>query len=258
VLNNWHIVKAYPKKYYIYSMKYCKNKILELISKGYTQSEIAKEFNTSVRSITVCCNHHKIKNPNKSKKISFSPIEKQVVLGSLLGDGTITKDGRLRIKHSYKQKDYLIYKKSLLSNIEYNFRDVKSTYDKRTDKNYNHVNLDTKVYQNFKDLRHNWYPDGVKNVYIKDFKEINALGIAIWFMDDGFKSNKGIMIATDSFKKEDLVECCKILYEKFNIRFMINNKNRIYLKKTEYSKFYQLVKPYIHSTMLYKLITLNN
>ena len=239
-------------------MKYCKYKILKLIDESYTQKEIASKFNTSVRNITVCCYHHKIKNPNKSKKINFSVIEKQVILGSLLGDGTITKDGRLRIKHSSKQRDYLVYKKSLLSNIECNFRDVKTTYDKRTNKRYSHVNLDTKVYQNFKDLRNNWYPNDTKNIYIKDFREIDALGIAIWFMDDGFKSNKGIMMATDSFKKEDLVECCKILYEKFNLKFLINDRNRIYLKKSEYSKFYQLIKPYIHSTMLYKLTTLNN
>lgn len=235
-------------------MKLCKEDIQELIKNGLTQAQIAKEKGIPVRKVTVFCSYQGIKNPNTSERLLLSNQEEQVIIGSLLGDGTVTSDGRLRIKHSTRQLKYLEYKASLLKNVNYNFVDSKTHYDKRTNKIYTACCLDSKVYQNFRNYRKDWYPNSKKRIFINDFSKIEPLGIAIWFMDDGFKYNsKSIMIATDSFDLEDLETCCKMLKDKFKLNFRISRRNRIYLSRIDYSRFFILVRPYIHESMLYKL-----
>ncbi len=48
-------------------------------------------------------------------------IQKAVVIGSILGDGFLQKTGknnaRLRLEHSFKQQDYLIWKCQILNNF---------------------------------------------------------------------------------------------------------------------------------------------
>lgn len=82
--------------------------------------------------------------------------------------------------------------------------------------------------------------------------------IAYWFMDDGsLKSNcLAYILCTDSFS---LLECkllAQVFFDKFGIRtsFHKQRKNyRIYIPRSEYSKFRNLVKPYIIPSMFYKL-----
>jgi len=50
---------------------------------------------------------------------SLSNIQKQVILGSILGDGYMRKktNAHLQITHSYKQKDYVDWKYKILKNF---------------------------------------------------------------------------------------------------------------------------------------------
>ena len=39
------------------------------------------------------------------------------MIGLIIGDGTVTKDNKLRITHSYKQREYCTYKAKLLHSV---------------------------------------------------------------------------------------------------------------------------------------------
>jgi DNA-binding CsgD family transcriptional regulator len=230
-------------------------KIKTFIKKGMTQKQIALELNLTVRQVTCFCNHSKISNPNVSETVCFTNEEFQVILGSLLGDGNIDNYGRLRLKHSSKQCKYVKLKAEYLSNYTSSFKEKLSQLDKRTNKVYTFTKWDSRVLKNFKDLRKNWYPLEEKEIFINDFEKIDGLGLAIWYMDDGFKSNAGIKIATDSFKKSSLLKIISILYDKFELDFKIDSRNRIYLLKKDFNAFCKIVKPYMCESLMYKLNT---
>lgn len=227
--------------------------IKELITQKYTQKEIANKLGLKVRQVTCFTNYHGLKNHNKSKNITLTDIEKQVILGSLLGDGYVDKFGRLRIQHSNKQLKYNEHKNMLLKSIVKSFRKDIIRFDKRTNKTYYSNLISTQCLKPIKEYRSSWYINDVKTINLSDITDIEPLGLAIWFMDDGFKSNYGIKIATDSFKKEELLTLIKIIFVKFDILFKIDKRNRLYLCKDGYQNFHNLIYPYILPEFYYKL-----
>ena len=75
----------------------------------------------------LCCQAREISSVNLSRKrlanISLSCSERSVILGSLLGDGSLKiypgyKNARFSFRHSAKQAAYFFYKVGLLSGIE--------------------------------------------------------------------------------------------------------------------------------------------
>ena len=78
-------------------------------------------------------------------------------------------------------------------------------------------------------------------------------------MDDGtsFK-NKGFKFSTNSFTIEEVKTLSLILKTKYNLdttihRSGLNNQYNIYVPKSSFMKLREIVKPYIHPTMLYKI-----
>ena len=78
-------------------------------------------------------------------------------------------------------------------------------------------------------------------------------------MDDGtsFK-NKGFKFSTNSFTLKEVQKLASILKTKYNLDTTIhksglNNQYNIYVPKTSFIFLREIVKPYFHPTMLYKL-----
>lgn len=231
------------------------NLIQNLIDQGFSQKSIADRLNLTVRQVTSYCNKHGLKNRNRGRNIGvLNRFEYQTILGSLLGDGHLSEDGRLRIKHSKKQLAYAMFKAYTLSRFIGDLSlKVKDRYDKRTGKIYKNVSFSTGVYDYFFKLRKEWYPHGIKTLNREHFKSIDAFGLTIWFMDDGFRCNNGIKISTDCFSLDDVCFMQTFLEEKFGLKFLIDKRNRIYLLKKEYIKFHKLISEFIIPSMKYKL-----
>ena len=88
-------------------------------------------------------------------------------------------------------------------------------------------------------------------------------GLAYWFMDDGGKldynknsKNRSVVLNTHSFTDLEVENLCDQLSNKFELLCEVrSNKNKkiIVIKDTSYSKFYQLINPYLLEEMKYKL-----
>ena len=76
-------------------------------------------------------------------------------------------------------------------------------------------------------------------------------------MDDSYKKESGFILSTDNFTKDENLSLIKILKYKFNLDCTLHKrekiKYRIYIKANAMSTFKNLVAPYFHSSMLYKL-----
>jgi hypothetical protein len=153
------------------------------------------------------------------RSVDLSNIHKSVIIGSILGDGSLlkgkhSKNARLQIGHCTKQLDYLKWKKDLLSPFVnrltlaelpgpkiINGKDSFST-------GYYFIN--TIAHPGITEYYNKYYINGRKSVSETLIHELDWLSVAILLADDGSftfrKDNKYSLrgsIATCSFNREE-------------------------------------------------------
>ncbi len=200
----------------------------------------------------------------------LSDQQRQVVLGSLMGDGNLSKpvrrsdhSARFRMGHGAKQADYLDWKVSLLGNI----------------RNSRTVNAKGAVFADFTplgelgELRDVVYQgDGKKHLTWDYLKRLTPLSLAIWYMDDGCFTvrSKGVQERTQggSGRIEICVEAMSpgsrerlVQYlrdtRKLDVKLTVRGKREISVLQfttAASDKFQKLVAPYVHPSMEYKLL----
>ena len=189
---------------------------------------------------------------------------RQLLIGSLLGDGCFcsvggrTKNMCLSITHSEKQKEYIKYKWNILN--KYNLASPIVEYrinNKRYLRELVGYSFKTKLHPIFTDIRNKYYDShGHKRVFKEFVKDIDALGLAIWYMDDGYVTKNSCILSTCSFTLEEQSLLADILLSKFGLHFTVGkNDNSMYLQAKDFSKFVELIKDYVIPSMQYKLIT---
>lgn len=120
--------------------------------------------------------------------------QEQVLLGSLLGDGSIKKptgEGCYSVpniteSHSESQRDYMLWKVAAYSNLGATYRETFTTARGKGTQKYACLCMATKTHPvlvQYRDICLN--ADGVKRVTWEWLSKLDALGLAIWFMDDG-------------------------------------------------------------------------
>ena len=186
---------------------------------------------------------------NAIKKCPLYMEEIGVIIGCLLGDGTLSKSGkdyRLRIEHADKHSEYVAWKYQLLRRL---------TVSVPTKVNaHNSMRFGTVGHPDLTALRSEWYQGKTKHVP-KSLSELSVISIAVWFMDDGTKHRDTVDFSVHNFEKIEIVKLQKIL-QSYGIETTINfdgKGSRLYVKKDSYQAFKALVNPYIVKCMAYKL-----
>ncbi|MCK5607532.1 hypothetical protein KAR91_36955 [Candidatus Pacearchaeota archaeon] len=129
----------------------------------------------------------------KSPTLTYE--QEQVVLGSLLGDGTIRKATKkdsygvpmLTESHSESQRDYMMWKVAAYENLEPKFRSSYTTAVANGTQKYACLTMHTKSHPVLLQYREMCLdPETqIKRVTWDWLSKIDALGLAVWFMDDG-------------------------------------------------------------------------
>jgi recombination protein RecA len=193
----------------------------------------------------------------------------QVVLGSLLGDGNLSPNRRdrngvrFRLGHGAKQHAYLDWKVSLLGNIECSRRE----------------NAKGAVFADFTPLpelgelqRSVYLGDGKKTISWEYLKALTPLALAIWFMDDGTFTvrSKGVQARTAGGSgrvqfciealtpgsRERLVDYLRDTHG-FGVSWRAAGtagKAVLTFDTASSRRFLELVAPYVHPSMDYKLL----
>lgn len=174
--------------------------------------------------------------------------QRQIVIGSLLGDGHLWLGDRcinpyFCINRSLKDQEYLKWEAKKLENYLGNngvsFYDI---FDKRTQKIYKRISLRTRADSEFLLFFNEWYPN--KKKIIPDNLTLTPLIVAIWFADDGHISRRLSLrkdgkncqmghyegsIATNGFMYDEVIRVKKLLESvtdgEFSITETKNNKN---------------------------------
>lgn len=262
-----------------------KNKILKILEQNPTLSnrEIGKLINLSRGGVQYYMNilnihrdriqQQKLNNTCREKKLFISNTAEQIILGSIIGDGSIMKYYRpentklllnscLCMTHGKKQLKYLEYKKQLLEKegikcyLSKKKIQLKKHYIKgREVKDYGSYYLKTMrnvIFNRYRDMF--YHEKKFINRYI--FK-LNALGLAIWYMDDGCFSGNSIHLYTNCFSRKDDELLVKMLKHNFDLEATLQKSSNIgwiiYIKACSRQKFLDIVRPYITESMRYKI-----
>ena len=188
--------------------------------------------------------------------------QKNLILGTLLGDGSIEKrwkNPRLRIDHSIAQKDYVFWKYNILKSVATRLPHIVNELDKRSGKLSTRWYFSTQAIPELDFFYQLFYRDRRKAITQSLFDHFTEpLSLAVWLMDDGYKRNDcdALRLSTDcfSYAEQEILQGC--LDQNFGINSKIHRKGttwNLYIPSTVMDRVRTILSPFIIPTMVYKL-----
>jgi hypothetical protein len=233
-----------------------KKRILELHKLGFTNKEIKNKTNFPLSTIRWAINSEKL-SANKYTQVNFNSTFFEFILGSMLGDGSISNK-RFSEAHSIKQEEYCRYKHKVL--LDYKlagkllFNRIKS--ERYREGYYDEVRFHSISHSIFEELRNLYYVDGIKKVPSDDYLRtyLTPYSLSIWFQDDGNALLSNLQFNTQGFSLADINKLRYIILEKFGIKTTVNIDKVITIRADSVPYFYSLISPYILKSMRYKIL----
>jgi len=183
----------------------------------------------------------------------MTPLEREVVLGCLLGDGSCTKSGknyRLRIEHQAAHREYVEWKIRLLERL--------CVTEPRAVKAHDSFRFGTVGHPGITYIRGQFYPNGLKA--IPRNMPITPLMLSILFMDDGGRIHSTGNISLHSYCDDDVdymvAELARLGVSTKPHYDGHEKRGRLYIETASYRAFERLIKPYVAEVrcMEYKLV----
>ena len=258
-----------------------RDQLLEL-TKLHSYHKIAKQILHCKENVLdrLLAQHSLEKKPYHSRR-HYSNIlstQKQMILGTLLGDASVVKKGpqhRLSLTHNISQLDYLEHQKEMLGELSQ--ADIHITKHKAHKvssitrgllkefmiKAVDSFQLHSLVHPYFTELREKLYQANVKTVCWWWLEQITPISLAYWVMDDGaaeYSDNSYVMrISTYCYTYDEHLLLQRFLQSRFGIEMQIQptpNRGHGFSTRfrTEDSKrLRDLISPYIPICMRYKV-----
>ncbi|MDI6883294.1 MAG: hypothetical protein QMC93_02345 [Patescibacteria group bacterium] len=198
-----------------------------------------------------------VKGKTVKSRFRLSDKQKFVLIGTLLGDGSLAKRGRhyrLFIKHSSNQRKFIEWKYNIFKNIV--LMPLNYFTQEISGKEYQFIQFVTLTHPVFDEYRKIFYQDSRK-IIPTEIDEIfcHPLALATLLMDDGASDTFGMTLQTHSFKKHEVELLSHTIKKNFQIITSLRkNKGKwiIYFPKKEIKKLYQTVERYLLPSLKYK------
>lgn len=198
-------------------------------------------------------------------KYELDLIQKETLIGIMLGDGYLNKCNvkypRLEIEQSYPiKKEYLMALFEIFKPLVVSYPKIRVRKpDKRTGKVYKSIRFVTSSFKCLNEYHDIFYKNGKKAVPKNIEELLTVRALAYWIMDDGGRSDRGqVTLHTRCFTKEEVLLLQDSLKIKFNLKSRIKEqvKNQwiIFIQTKQEVNVKELVRPYMHRSMLYKII----
>lgn len=206
----------------------------------------------------------------KKTEKAITQRQKEIIYGSLMGDAKRVSPSSVGFGHCLAQEDYIKWKydemKGLRSDPSY--KKTKS-YDNRSGEYHEAIRFYTKANSDVEEIVSKFYTKD-KQITPSILENITELGLAVWFMDDGNtdwrykrrkkfphrENNPEIKICTDSFNLDSIMTIEYWFKYKWGInchRRQRGNGWRIIIDSDSRNNFFNLIKPHIIPSMMYKV-----
>jgi hypothetical protein len=184
--------------------------------------------------------------------------QREVLIGTLLGDGCLAKHGRfprLHVKHKSAHR--------ALAELKYEvFRDLTSMalheFDQKLAKKlYPCVQFATRTSAALSEWHARFYQSG-KKIVPKDIASLlTPLALAVWLMDDGASDYAGVTFQTHSFRDSEVEVLVAALESEFELTAN-SRRNRggriIYVQNRSLNRLREIVAPHLLPEFDYKLV----
>ena len=204
------------------------------------------------------------------KTIQFTPLMAEVLVGIMLGDGTLQRNGGtncfLKYDQGYAnrlvvQLVYLIFEPYVGKPPSIRYKTVNG---ERKEHSVWFRTFRFKEFTRYQNLFYALNALGAveRRVPINIQELLTPIALAFWFMDDGSKDPSGYYLHTQCFTLADVKRLQQALGNKFGLETSVcrdikNEKTYyyLYIRAGSMKKFTQLIDPYIIEPMRYKLHT---
>jgi len=185
---------------------------------------------------------------------SLTSVQHAIIVGSLLGDGTLRRQGNrlnalLEVNHSYKQKEYVDWKWQHFQ--EHILTAPKTRKGKGVRIAYRFTTRSLPMFTKY----HSWfYVNGKKRV--PNDIDLSPLSLAVWFMDDGTRIRSAFYLNTQQFTLSEQKILQDLLYKTFGLKSALNrDKNyfRIRVSTESTKSMKKLIEPHMIPSLKYKL-----
>ncbi len=204
---------------------------------------------------------------------SLSSQWREVVLGSILGDGSLKvqkgdHNARFSFKHSIHQEEYFLWKASLLKDIS---SDKCHWHQKKDGWGDQKLRFQSLALEELTEIYNLTHKRGRLKIRRKWLNQLTPLSLAVWWLDDGSIIGNGRrgVICTDSFDYESQKILARYLLVVWKVKThvgRVSNKyqgtNREYYRlwfrsAEELKKFLCIILPFVKvSSMLPKVLLL--
>lgn len=191
---------------------------------------------------------------------------KEIILGSLLGDGSLIiskryKKARLEFRHSISQKEYFLWKVKELKEISGKKCFQIQPADGWSKKEKLHYHSLTDPF--LTELYYQTHCKGKLYIREKWLNLLTPISLMVWWLDDGslVKNSRQGVFCTEGFSHRDLLILSRYLKNTWRIRTQIGRRGKYYQLRIysteELKKFLRLILPYFSvANMLPKVILL--
>lgn len=189
--------------------------------------------------------------------------QQAIVVGTLLGDGCLEKNGnhvRLKVDHGAQQKAYVEWKFQELANAAASPPKRLEFFDRRTSKTYTHWRFATKSVQTFDSFWETFYVAGRKRIptNISELL-ISPLALAVWYMDDGYRRRdcRSLHLNTQGYTEEGQNMLQECLLRNFGVSTKIHwagKYSKLYISSDQSERFCETIKPHVIPSMERKLL----
>lgn len=195
---------------------------------GLNHDEMAKEAGCSKRVVEKwCCEKHRITSEYRRKFKKLSNIQKDLIIGSLLGDGHIDKRETQPIfivSHAENQKDYLYWKYDIMKD----FCNKEPSYIKpniREFKNRAYVcqgayRISSRIQDCFLEFRNMTVIDLIEN--------LSEFSLSIFVLDDGNREKSNWNICLAGLTIDERKRFINVAKSKFNLDIKLTTHDNRY------------------------------
>lgn len=189
--------------------------------------------------------------------------ESDIIVGLLLGDGHLEKTSsgkfRLCIAHGVKQRAYVDMLYESLKRFVATPPKLRWARDKRYNQPQPKYSFKTVCRPEFLEFYRMFYKENKRKYLPKNIDQFfKPQTLAILFMDDGsFKNDsRGLLLNTMAFSKGEQRILRKAFKDKLQILtglHTLRRWKRIYIPAKESERFVNIIRPYLHPSMQYKI-----
>jgi hypothetical protein len=226
----------------------------KILTPNYTETRITV-WGQSLGSLLGFARLNKIKRSMYDK---FTPFLRSVIIGLILGDSWLEKNGinaRLGFSQSIDKFYYFFSVYFILAPFCSSLPKLRIRINKG--KKYYALEFKTISLPCFTEILSLFYINKVKVIPLEIFNLLDAIALAHWICCDGGFNKNGLYLCTDSFSLKDVIFLLNVLNIKFGLDCTIQKTQkgayRIYIKKGSMSNLQSILIPYLPSTMLYKI-----